>query len=373
MLTVTKTGITVDSYQTIYNRLSNQFKKIYGNDVNLDSDTPDGQLLALFAKEMETIHQSVSFIVQMLDPYQAMGQWLEQRALYAGIIRNTASYSYIDSVIITGKPNTHIPLNTVLIDQNKHQWIVTEAITLNELGSGRTQLRSNELGNYKVKINEMLQLSTIIIGIEKVIVNSESHGGSEEESDADLLKRFMLSHSINSNDERLGIKAALYNLPGVAKCEVYENYSHLTDDKGIPPHSINVVIAGGDDEEIAQTIARKKIGGCGLSGKLEKKVWLYDAQRLVRFDRPIRNNLTVSMRLGRYKSFSDIDTQSIEKHLMALDFEIGETVYATRLISSINLTNGFYIKSLTVNNSDICYVDYREYAAITKVEVFIDG
>jgi len=112
MLQVTDKGITVDSFNTIYARLVDKFKLIYGNDVNLDSDTPDGQLLALFSQEIETIHQNVAFIVQMLDPYQATGQWLEQRALYAGIIRNTASYSYIDGVIITGVPKTNIPLNS---------------------------------------------------------------------------------------------------------------------------------------------------------------------------------------------------------------------------------------------------------------------
>lgn len=61
-------------------------------------------MFSLFAKEIETIHQSVSFIVQMLYPYQAVGQWLDQTALYAGVIRNTDSYSYIDEVIITGEP-----------------------------------------------------------------------------------------------------------------------------------------------------------------------------------------------------------------------------------------------------------------------------
>jgi len=119
MLQVTDKGITVDSFNTIYARLVDKFKLIYGNDVNLDSDTPDGQLLALFSQEIETIHQNVAFIVQMLDPYQATGQWLDQRALYAGIIRNTASYSYIDEAIITGIPKTNIPINSALLIQIK--------------------------------------------------------------------------------------------------------------------------------------------------------------------------------------------------------------------------------------------------------------
>ena len=104
MLQITDKGIEIDDLYTIQNRLISAFKSIYGENVNLDSDTPDGQLLGLFSQKLANIHQAISFIVQMLDPYQATGHWLEQRAMYAGITRITASYSYIDDVIFTGSP-----------------------------------------------------------------------------------------------------------------------------------------------------------------------------------------------------------------------------------------------------------------------------
>lgn len=372
MLTVTDKGITVDSYDTVYARLVASFKQIYGNDVNLDSDTPDGQMLALFSKEIETVHQAVSFIVQMLDPYQAQAQWLDQCALYAGVIRNSASYSYIDEAIINGTAKTNIPINSVLIDGNKNKWVVTEQLTLNDLGSGRVKLRSSDVGDFTVKANEELTLSTIIIGVEKITANSDSYGGADEETDAQLLKRFMLSHSINNYDDRSGVKAAVSSLTGVTKCEVYENYTGSTDEKGVPAHSINVVVLGGDDEDVALTIAKKKIGGCGLFGSLEKSVLVRNVNRTIYYDRPTKKPISVSMILGRYKTFSDIDTASITSNLESLDFEIGESVYSTRLISSVNITDGFYVKSLTVNGSDSVSTGYREYSAITSVEVIID-
>lgn len=372
MLQVTDKGITVDSFNTIYARLVEKFKLIYGNDVNLDSDTPDGQLLALFSQEIETIHQNVAFIVQMLDPYQATGQWLDQRALYAGIIRNMASYSYIDEAIITGIPKTNIPINSVIIDSNKNKWIITEQAALNDLGSARVKLRSDELGDFTVNSGEAFSLATIIIGVEKVIANSDSYGGADEESDARLLRRFMLSHSINNYDDKSGIKAALYNITGVTKCEVYENYTGDIDEKGVPAHTLNAVILGGDDSAIADVIGKKKIGGCGLFGNIKTSTNLRGADRIIYFDRPAKTEVAVSMVLGRYKSFEDIDTKAIKDNLMSLGFEIGENIYATRLISSINLTNGFYIKSLTVNKSNIAEIGYREYGEITSVEVLID-
>ena len=373
MLQITDKGIEIDDLYTIQNRLVNAFKSIYGEDVNLESDTPDGQLLGLFSQELANIHQAVSFIVQMLDPYQATGHWLEQRAMYAGITRISASYSYIDEVIFNGIPKTLVPNNSIYIDKNKNKWITTEQITLNELGSARVKFRSLELGNYTVNVLDEFSPSTIIIGVEKITAKTASYGGVDEETDAQLLKRFMLSHSINNYDDRQGMQSALMNITGVTKCIVYENYTNQTDEKGIPAHSFNAVILGGADEKIAEVITKKKIGGCGIFGEVESAYLLDNVSRKVYFDRPKKIDINVSMVIGRYKSFNDINTDEIKTNLKSLDFDIGENVYASRIISSINLVDGFYIKKLTVNDSDIANIDYRQYAQITNVEVLIDG
>ena len=372
MLQITDKGIEIDDLYTIQFRLVSAFKSIYGENVNLDSDTPDGQLLGLFSQELANIHQAVSFIVHMLDPYQATGHWLEQRAMYAGITRITASYSYIDEVIITGLPKTTIPNNSIYIDKNKNKWVTTEPITLNDLGSARVKFRSLELGNYTVNALDEFTPSTIIIGVDKVTANTKSYGGVDEETDEQLLNRFMLSHSINNFDDRQGLQSALLNIIGVSKCIVYENFTSNTDEKNIPPHSLNAVILGGSDEKIAEVITKKKIGGCGLFGQIETSYLLDDIPRRVYFDRPKKIDVNVSMVIGRYKSFNDINTEQIKTNLKSLEFEIGENVYASRIISSINLVDGFYIKELTVNGSNIANIGYREYAQINSVEVLID-
>ena len=372
MLQITDKGVKIDDLYTIQNRLVSAFKSIYGENINLDSDTPDGQLLGLFSQELANIHQAVSFIVQMLDPYQATGHWLEQRAMYAGITRITASYSYIDEVIFTGLPKTTIPSNSIYIDKNKNKWVTAEPITLNDLGSARTKFRSLELGDYTVNALEEFTPSTIIIGIDKVIANTKSYGGADEETDEQLLNRFMLSHSINNYDDRQGMQSALLNITGVSKCVVYENYTNKKDEKGVPAHSFNAVILGGADEKIAEVITKKKIGGCGLFGQIETSYLLDDIPRRVYFDRPKKIDVNVSMTIGRYKSFNDINTEQIKANLKSLDFDIGENVYASRIISSINLVDGFYIKELTVNGSNIANIGYREYAQTNNVEVLID-
>ncbi|WP_026878535.1 baseplate J/gp47 family protein [Ignatzschineria larvae DSM 13226] len=369
MLRMTDKGIAIDDFDTIYKRLVEKFRAIYGQDVNLDSDTPDGQLLGLFTQELSDIHQAVTFIVQMLDPYQAQGTWLEQRAMYAGLLRRRSSYSYVDDVILTGTPKTNIPVDSIFIDQNKNKWVTLDRVELNDLGSARVKIRSEQAGAFNLKKSDELQQSTVIIGLEKITANSNSYGGADEESDADFVARFMKSHAINNSEDQAGIQAKLSNLKGVEKCIIYENYTSETDDKGIPPHSMNAVVLGGDHQEIIETLTKAKRGGCGFFGQIEGEIYYREALRKAKYDRPEKRNVTVSLTITRYKTFEDIDIESIKENLKALDFEIGENVYATRIISSINLTNGFYITNLTVNNGAIVETGDREYAVINKVEV----
>ncbi|EPS6889523.1 baseplate J/gp47 family protein, partial [Providencia stuartii] len=123
MLQITDTGIVIDSLTDVHQRLTEGFKRIYGDDINLDADSPDGQMIGLFSQEIENINQAIAMVAQMLDPYKAMGSWLEQRAMYAGIVRRGADYSYLDDVIITGKQGVIVRKDSLFTDDNNTKWV----------------------------------------------------------------------------------------------------------------------------------------------------------------------------------------------------------------------------------------------------------
>lgn len=43
MLQITETGIVIDSLSDVHKRLTDGFKRIYGDDISIDADSPDGQ------------------------------------------------------------------------------------------------------------------------------------------------------------------------------------------------------------------------------------------------------------------------------------------------------------------------------------------
>jgi hypothetical protein len=83
------------------------------------------------------------------------------------------------------------------------------------------------------------------------------------------------------------IRAALIQTEGVTFAIVYENDTDLIDDEGRPPHSIEAVVAGGQPQDIADTIWRTHAGGIATYGS--QVVTVNDSQgipHLMRFNRP---------------------------------------------------------------------------------------
>ncbi|CAQ85183.1 MULTISPECIES: baseplate J/gp47 family protein [Photorhabdus] len=374
MLQVTDKGIVIDQLSDIHQRLIDGFKRIYGEDINLDADTPDGQMIGVFSQELANINQVIAFIVQMLDPYEATGSFLEQRAMYAGLVRRGAEFSYIDDVVISGNTGVTLPKDTVLIDDNRVKWVTLDDVKLNNQGSARVNLRSQVLGVFSLQADKELQSETVIVGVDKIVTTKEAKPGDDEETDGNFLRRFMRSHSINNHDDRHGIEAALLDLPDVKQARVYENYTNQTDDKGVPGHSMNAVLIGGKDEDIALAILKNKIGGCGLMGNISYSCMYTGVERQVKFDRAEIVDIKISLLVERINGFHDIDTDGIKKSLAATEFEIGQSVYAMRLTCQVNSISGFYIKSITVNNSDKAIIGVRQCARIKheNVEVLIE-
>ncbi|OHY48214.1 hypothetical protein BBX45_11130 [Proteus mirabilis] len=374
MLQITETGIVIDSLSDVHKRLTDGFKRIYGDDISIDADSPDGQMIGLFSQEIDNINQALSMIAQMLDPYTATGAWLEQRAMYAGIVRRGADYSYLDDVIVTGKQGVKVPKGSIFSDGNLSKWVTLADIVLDINGSARVNMRSHELGAFSIQAGKELSMDTVIVGVEKITTTKTAKEGVFEEMDGSLLTRFMRSHSINNHDDRQGLEGALLDLPDVKQARVYENFTNQTDDKGVPAHSLNAVVIGGSDDDIGLTILKKKIGGCGVFGSISNTQEYAGAQRTVKFDRASSVNIKVKLLLERVGGFHDIDTESIKSALSATSFEIGESVYAMRLTCQVNSVQGFYIKSITVNGSDSVKVGVRQCAQIRSedVEVLIE-
>lgn len=372
MLTITDKGITTETLPEIQARLESKFRAIYGQDINLDPSTPDGQWLGVISQELANCNEVISGIVRMLNPYTASGRWLTDRALYAGVVRRGAKYSRCNDVIVTGSKGVVLPLGMIMRDSNGNKWVTEQQYKLNNDGSAIIAIRSQELGIFELSKGDTLDTESLIVGIDKITVDSKSIKGEEEETDGELLIRFMKSHAINNEDDRAGIQASILALPDVKECVVYENFTGVTDEKGVPPHSINVVVVGGDNQDIAKTIIRKKKGGCGMMGDINETVTVSDLPRVAKFDRAKEKRITVNVTIKRIQNGFDYQEEVTKNAISGIDFTTGQDVYATGLYCSVPKQDGFVLVGITVNGGDSVSIGYREIAVIKPEDVNVD-
>lgn len=89
--------------------------------------------------------------------------------------------------------------------------------------------------------------------------------GSGLEDDATLRLRREAELRKQGNSALNSIRVKVLDVANVVTCSVFENTSNATVG-GLPPHSIEVVVRGGDDEEIGAAILASKGGGIDTYG-----------------------------------------------------------------------------------------------------------
>lgn len=91
--------------------------------------------------------------------------------------------------------------------------------------------------------------------------------GNLEETDIELRQSYIAKSALRSNTMIDSITAELLNnVAEVESASGYENETDETDERGLPPHSIEIIVDGGDETEIAQAILNKKAGGIQTYG-----------------------------------------------------------------------------------------------------------
>lgn len=351
MAQITAQGILLERLDENINKFSEAFKSIYGSNINIDPDSPDGQMIGLLAQIKMDFEELLGNVYKQLDPEYASGKWLEQRVAYAGLTRRDAKYSYLRSVILTGDPYVNIYSGLEVTDDSNNKWVLLEDVQLSAEGSARADFRSAEYGAYSLIKGNKLKSTLVVLGLDSLTVSESSQAGENEETDAELRARFFLSRSKNAINSVEAIKAKLLQLRDVKQVCILENTSNKVDSDSVPGHSINVIIHGGNDNEIAEIIYENKGAGVGLYGSKTVNLERENHTQVIKIDRPRIVDIHVKMVVVRNKNFTDIDKEAIKEELGRMQFSIGQDVAVSRLYCPINSVSGFWVQTLQIGKS----------------------
>lgn len=353
-------GLQVITQNELVDNLTESFQEIYGADINVESNSPDGQIINIFAQALEDFYEQLSNVYASFDPDQAIGAVLDQRCAINGIQRKGGTYTYVTidvtadrSVTLDGLDDV-APEQAYTISDNEGNLFVLSATSSINTGTSQLIFRALNVGNVEVLPNTITTPVTIILGVTSV----NNPGGAlaqgvNEETDAELRERRKQSVSISNQGYTDGLLAALLNIEDVTSANVYQNRGSSTDADGIPGHSIWVVVRGGDNAEIGAVMDNKVPGGVGMKGSTSVSVPQSDGSTATYyFDRPTQELLYATIDitpLGGQVIDTDALKESIVNHF---NFGPNQTVDSSSIIC--------YIKSIQDNVAVTCEISTDE-------------
>ena len=318
LITIDSNGITIPTFVQIKDSLVEQYKSIWGSDIDTDQTTADGEFIQDEANMIYNIMLALNKLQTQLNANTATGTMLDTCCAFSGVTRQEATASYVDMYVkYIGKdtagvgfhPNGGSGSNNiqkiVLVDKNKKTWTWSESKTSD--GEFITKFVVDEIYQLRFTCDELGPNAAeagnityddntgdpiLIIGqetgfiyqtIDSIIYpfavwqKSDAVIGQNRESDQSLRSRRLSTRSDYGVSTLSGLKGSLEDLVGIDEAKIYNNNSttDFTSEDGtkIPAHSVyiclryseNDILSGEAidalDENIGKTIYNKLTPG----------------------------------------------------------------------------------------------------------------
>lgn len=397
MAGVTSQGFLAKTYSDLVTLLNAAWQGIFGPGVNVDPTSPDGQMIGNFAaplaetwklgEDLAGAYSNPSGV--LLDNIAALTNTIRRAATASRAVltlTGTATTPVIAGKVasVSGGATTQFSLDSLATIAAVADWaatttmavgnrrknggnvyqvvtvvsdaktagsggpagtgtaIVDNHVTWRYLGAGTGAVDAvahatvtGPLQGYAGTINT---ISTPVSGWSNVINLLDAVPGNDLETDAQLRRRRATEASGQGRSPLNALRAQLFKVTGVTSVFIFENTTDATVGT-IPPHSIECLVAGGDDTAVAQAIFDNSAGGPGRSGSTT--VTITDSEGIghaINFPRPSDLNIYEVITVAVDVAAFPIDGQTqVQDALVAAGNALGQghDVYARAVESAI--------------------------------------
>lgn len=182
------------------------------------------------------------------------------------IVTNLVTIINDDQSIYQAKAYPHADDSEILVVETLQILLNSVEATTNTTYLFRFDFKSVETGPFLLPSKSISSIQTPLTGIRSIQNYKAGITGNNIETDAELFARWQESF-IRSGGVLAAIVAAVQSdVDDVTSADGLENVTDFTDSNGLTPHSILIIVQGGDDQEIAQKIWDVKGGGIKTVG-----------------------------------------------------------------------------------------------------------
>lgn len=364
----TADGMNISTLTELTEKLSSDYRAIYGNDINLNPNTPDGQRVGLESKLISDIEESMLNLFNQMDVDLAIGEWLNKLIKLAGISRKPATRSTAEITVTTDRPLT-LPVNYTVQDQLNQSWIVTTEVNL-IAGANTVTFVAKDFGSISADANTIDTQSDIVLGVISVTNPQPAVAGLDEETDSELRIRRAQSVEKPAYSTVGGLFARLADLEGVVDVAILENDKAIYDAmRDILANTIWCVVEGGESAKIVETIAKNRTAGVNTKGS-ESGVYIeelirpdgstFEIQHEMNFDRPTVVDVYITLTATRVNITSPIDIDLIKQKLAGKVLRIQDNIRASQLYGvAYQAGTNFVLSDMLISDDNITFTDER--------------
>ena len=228
-------------------------------------------------------------------------------------------------------------------------------------------------GAIPVYAETLTVIETPVMGLNAVINPLDGTIGRNIETDAELRIRRLNSLAFPGASTPDAIRAKVLQVEDVRAAIVFTNVEMVTDPiTGLPPKSFHVVVEGGDEQDLADTIWNVAPAGIYSHGVIEKSV--YDSQGIehkIRFSRPTPIEIYMEVDIWVDPVLFPVDGDDAVKQSIVdfaiPRFSIADDVITTELYCPIHKIQGITDVEIRIGTAPVPITDDNIPMAIDEV------
>ena len=290
------------------------------------------------ATTVATASTGIAFVTTMDGTTSALTAWAATTSYAEGDRVTNVGNAYQCTVAGTsagsGGPNGADPTNPTETD---------DTVTWYFLGVGTAAtdvlMAGQASGPSAASAFDLTDVTTPVSGINAAINMADALLGTAQATDAQFRILRQAELSVEGGGVADAIRAAILEITDVTSCTVLYNDGDFTDGNGVPPHSVEALVLGGNDVDVANVLYAQVPAGIGTYGTTP--ITVTDSQgnpHTISFSRPVAVPIFVRLALTydatQYPADGDVEVNTAIA-TAGQSYVTDQSVYAAKVESTI--------------------------------------
>lgn len=346
-------GVTPDGFidkplEVIIDEVHQDLRDSVSPAISKEPTSVSGQVISIFGAHLRQAWEVLQAVDASFDPAAAEDLALARLSALTGTLKEAATKSTVTARVNLNAGVTVPTGSIVSVDGAPSARFVTTADAVNGGGSPANvdvTTEAETAGPVEAPTGTLTVIETPVSGWNSVTNLADAAIGTVDESNEDLRARREVELQFSGSSPLDAISADVAHVEGVTAVRTFHNPTDSIDSDGLPKHSVEVVLSGGDDQDVADGIFAAVAGGIQTFGTTTMTVT--DAAGIdhdVSFTRPDEVDIYLDLTLTVDDDDYPLDGDDLVKAAVVawaqLNQGLGDDVVVSRLYAPVFTVSG---------------------------------